>query len=190
MATVVMFHDVLGKNQGVQTWVETLEGAGHTVHAPDLFEGQTYGTVDEGVAAVQQLGFDTVLERGKAAVDGLPAEVIYLGTSLGVVCAEMLTITRPGAKGAVFLESCVPADEFGAWPEGVPVQIHGMDDDPSFVHEGDIDAARALVSSVPTAELFLYPGNSHLFTNSGGPDYDEQLADQVREHVLTFIGGL
>jgi len=36
--------------------------------------------------------------------------------------------------------SCVPVAEFGSWPDGVPVQVHGMDADPIFVGDGDIDA--------------------------------------------------
>lgn len=190
MTTVVLFHDVLGKGGGVADWVAALEEAGHTVHAPDLFEGRTYATVDEGLAAVREIGFQTVLDRGRAAVADIPADVAYMGTSLGVVCAQALTQTRPGALGAVFLESCIPAGEFGTWPKGVPVQIHGMDDDPSFVHEGDVDAARALVAEAPTAELFLYPGSGHLFTNCAAPDHDPAQAARVRERVLAFLAGL
>jgi hypothetical protein len=39
--------------------------------------------------------------------------------------------------------SCVLVSEFSdSWPTGVPVQIHGMDGDPFFAEEGDLDAAR------------------------------------------------
>lgn len=47
----------------------------------------------------------------------------------------------------------------------LPVQIHGMDADPYFVDEGDIEAARELVATADHAELFLYPGNQHFFAD-------------------------
>ena len=101
----------------------------------------------------------------------------------------MLAQTRPGAKGALLFHSCVPTSEFGgAWPAGVPVQIHSMDADPFFVDEGDIDAARALVASTKDAELFLYPGNAHLFADNSLSDYDEQAATLLTERVLSFLG--
>ena len=69
----------------------------------------------------------------------------------------------------------------------MPVQIHGMDADPFFVDEGDIDAARALVESAPDAELFLYPGDQHLFADSSLPSYDEEATTQLTERVLEFL---
>ena len=83
--------------------------------------------------------------------------------------AQRLAQTRPGAAGALLFESCIPITgewAFGPWPDGVPVQIHGKDDDEFFAHEGDIDAARELVATVPDAELFTYPGDQHLFADS------------------------
>src|SRR5690606_33809073 len=143
MAEVVLFHHVQGLTEGVRTLAETLRGAGNVVHVPDLFEGRTFATLDEGMAHVQELGFGTVLERGRAAADGFDPAVVYAGISLGVLPAQMLAQTRAGAKGAVLLEACVPVSEFGeAWPDAVPVQVHGMDADPSFAGEGDLDAAR------------------------------------------------
>ncbi len=78
-------------------------------------------------------------------------------------------------------------EEFGSWPDDVAVQIHGMDADPIFVDEGDIDAARALVDSAPNAELFVYPGDQHLFTDSSLPSYDEGATTQLTERVLEFL---
>ncbi len=128
---------------------------------PDLFEGRRFGTIADGVGYAQEVGFDTIMDRGTLAAEALPEDIVYAGFSLGVLPAQMLAQTRPGAKGALLFESCVPVSEFGdAWPQGVPVQIHGMDADPYFAGEGDIDAARELVAAADDAELFVYPAIS------------------------------
>ncbi len=165
--------------------------AGHTVHAPDLYEGKVFDSLEEGAAYAESVGFDTIIARGAAAAEGLPAELVYVGFSLGVLPAQKLAQARPGAKGALLLEACVPVSEFGAaWPRDVPVQIHGMDADPFFAGEGDVDAARALVEKATDAELFLYAGDRHLFTDSSLPSYDEHAATQVTHRVFGFLDRL
>jgi dienelactone hydrolase len=188
LTDVVLFHHAQGLTAGVRQFADQLRAAGHEVTVPDLFEGQTFGTIAEGVGYAQQTGFETIMERGARAVEGLPQNVVYAGFSLGVMPAQMLAQTRPGAKGALLFESCVPVSEFGdAWPDGVPVQIHGMDADPYFAGEGDIDAARELVKAAGDAELYVYPGDQHLFADSSLPSYDEGAATLLRERVLGFL---
>ena len=187
MAEVVLFHHAQGLTPGVVAFADELRRHGHTVHIPDLFEGRTFGSIDEGVAHAQGIGFGEVVERGARAVEGLPADLVYAGSSLGVLAAQQLAQTRAGAAGALFLHACVPTSSFGSWPPGVPVQVHGMDADPFFVGEGDVDAARALVQEAEDAELFLYPGNRHLFTDSSLPDFDAAAAALLTERVLAFL---
>src|SRR3954449_10574294 len=187
MAEVVLFHHVQGLTPGVVAFADELRAAGHTVHTPDLFEGRTFGTPAEGVAHAEEIGFDEVMARGARAVEQLPAEVVYVGCSLGVVPAQRLAQTRPGARGAVFLYSCIPTNVFGSWPAGVPVQVHGMDADPVFVGEGDVDAARALVAEAEHAELFLYPGDQHYFADSTLPSYDPAATALLTRRVLDFL---
>jgi dienelactone hydrolase len=188
MAQVLLFHHAQGLTPGVLAFAEDLRRAGHTVHTPDLFDGRTFDTVDEGVAHANEIGFSEIIERGVRAADGLPAELVYAGFSLGVLPAQKLAQTRAGARGALFFHSCAPVSQFGdSWPEDVPVQIHSMDADPFFVDEGDIDAARALVASAGHAELFLYPGNGHLFADSSLPSYDATAAALLRRRVLEFL---
>ena len=188
MAEVVLFHHALGLTPGVVAFADELRRAGHTVHTPDLFEGRTFATIEEGVGHAQEVGFGEVIERGIRAVDGLPAELVYAGFSLGEVVAQKLAQTRAGARGALLFYSCVPVSEFSSsWPKGVPVQVHGMDADPFFVGEGDIDAARALVEEAEDAELFLYPGDQHYFADSTLPSYDANAAALLRERVLDFL---
>ncbi|RKR87431.1 dienelactone hydrolase [Micromonospora pisi] len=191
MAEILLFHHAQGLTPGVRHFAELLERAGHRVHVPDLYDGQTFDNLDEGIGNAQKIGFGTILERGRAAAEGLPEDLVYVGFSLGVLPAQLLAQTRAGARGALLLHAAVPPEEFGgAWPKGVPVQIHGMDADPSFVDEGDLEAARALVASTADAELFLYPGDGHLFTDDSLPEYDEQAAALLTERVLTFLAGI
>ncbi len=194
MAEVVLFHHVQGLTGGVRAFAERLRSGGHTVHMPDLFDGQTAGSVEEGLAIVGQIGDENLDRRVDATVEGLPADLVFAGFSLGGGIAQRLAQTRPGARGALLYESCLPITgewAVGPWPAGVPVQVHGMDKDPFFGLEGDIDAARELVASVPElAELFVYPGNVHLFTDSSLPSYDPAAAELVVERSLEFLGRL
>jgi dienelactone hydrolase len=189
MAEVLLFHHVQGLTEGVLGFAEELRRAGHTVHTPDLYDGHTFQSMDDGQAYARKVGFDDLLERGVAAADDLPTELVYAGVSLGGMPAQKLAQTRAGARGALLLETCIPVSEFGpAWPEGVPVQIHGMDADPFFGGEGgDIDAARELVASTDQAELFVYPGDRHLFTDSSLSSYDADAAALVTRRVLEFL---
>jgi dienelactone hydrolase len=110
-----------------------------------------------------------------------------MGFSLGVLPAQKLAQTRPGARGALLFSSCVPVAEFGGWPDGVPVQVHAMDADPIFVGEGDIDAARELLAQATDAELFLYPGDQHYFADGSLPSYDPDAAALLTRSVLDFL---
>ena len=186
MAEVILFHHAQGLTDGVKAFADEIRAAGHTVHTPDLHEGRTFATLPEAMSYVQETGFDTIIGRGRAAAESLPNEVFYLGFSLGVLPAQMLAQTRPGAAGALLFHSCVPPSEFGGeWPEDVPVQIHMMDGDHEVLPpNGDLEAARAMES----AELFLYPGDKHLFADSSLPDYDEAAATLLKQRVLAFLG--
>ena len=192
MAEVVLFHHAQGLTKGVEAFANELRQAGHTVHLPDLYEGHTFDTLDEGLAYAKRTGFGTVMERGVTAVEGLGDALVYAGFSLGGMPAQRLAQTRAGARGALLFHSCFPVSEFGeAWPAGVPVQVHGMEGDPFFAEEGgDLDAARALVDSTERAELFLYPGEEHLFADSSQPSYDQAAAVLLTRRVLDFLEGI
>ncbi|MGC1183660.1 MAG: dienelactone hydrolase family protein [Candidatus Dormiibacterota bacterium] len=191
MAEVLLFHHAQGLTPGCLAFADRLRSAGHVVHTPDLYEGRTFTGLTEGVGYAQEVGFETIIERGHRAADGLPSDLVYAGFSLGVLSAQSLAQTRPAARAALLFYSCVPVSEFSSsWPAGVPVQIHGMDADPSFVDEGDIEAARALVAEAEDAELFLYPGKKHLFADNSLPDYDQDAAELLIERTLSFLGNL
>ena len=186
MTEVVLYHHVQGLTDGVQSFADEFRQAGHTVHTPDMFDGRTFDTIEEGMAFAREAGFGALAERGVAAAEGISPDVVYAGFSFGVMVAQQLAQTRLGACGALLIYSCLPVSEFGdVWPEGVPVQVHGKDADPFFVE--DIEAAQALVDSTDQAELFLYPGAEHLFADSSLPAYDAAAAALLTERVLAFL---
>jgi dienelactone hydrolase len=191
MATVLLFHHALGLTAGCLSFADELRAAGHVVHAPDLYEGRTFGELANGVVYADQVGLDTIIERGRLEADRLPNEIVYAGFSLGVMPAQMLAQTRPGAKGALLFHSCAPTSYFGGpWPETVPLQIHMMEADEWVVREGDLDVARRLAETVESVELFLYPGDRHLFADDSLPDYDESAAKLLKRRVLSFLDGI
>jgi dienelactone hydrolase len=186
MATVVLFHHAQGQTRGFLAFADELRAAGHTVHAPDLFEGRTFATVEDGVAHAQAVGFEHIIQRGVDAATALPAGVVYAGFSLGILPAEKLAITKPGARGALLFHGCAPPSMLGgAWPPGVPVQIHLMRED-AWADE-DRPAAEALVKGAPDAVQFDYPGKGHLFADASSPDYDAPAAQLLMERVEAFL---
>jgi dienelactone hydrolase len=192
MTEVVLFHHVQGLTDGVRAFAEELRAGGHTVHTPDLFGGERPVTIDDGIAYTRSIGDKALGERADKFVADLPADLVYAGFSFGAGTAQRLAQTRPGSRGALLYESCIPITgdwAFGPWPDGLAVQIHGMDSDPFFALEGDIDAARELVGTVgpELAALFVYPGDKHLFTDSSLPSYDADATALVLRRSREFL---
>jgi dienelactone hydrolase len=189
VAEVLLFHHAQGLTAGCLSFADELRAAGHVVHTPDLYGGKTFTELTDGVGYAEQVGFDTILERGRLAADGLANEIVYAGFSLGVMPAQMLAQTRPGAKGVFLMHAFVPPSEFGRpWPQGVPLQIHMMDADEWVLPPNeDLDNARELAETISGAELFLYPGDRHLFADNSLPGYDKSAATMLKQRVLSFL---
>jgi dienelactone hydrolase len=192
MAELLLFHHAQGLTAGCLSFADELRAAGHLVHTPDLYDGKTFAEPTDGVGYAEQVGFGTIIERGQLAADSLPNEIVYAGFSLGAMPAQMLAQTRPGTKGALLFHSCVPTSEFGgSWPQGVSLQIHMMDaDEWALPPNEDLDAARQLDETVESAELFVYPGDRHLFADNSLPDYDESAATLLKQRVLGFLDSI
>ncbi|WP_232680099.1 dienelactone hydrolase family protein [Nocardioides sp. R-C-SC26] len=189
MTDVLLFHHIQGLTDGVTAFADELRSAGHTVHTPDLFDGRTFATIEEGFAFARETGFDVVRARGMNAADALDPALVYAGFSFGVTIAQRLAQTRAGARGALLMHGCLPVEEYGEeWPGGVPVQIHGMQDDEFF--DEDLPAARSLAESAESAELFVYPGEQHLFTDSSLDAYDEDATALLLDRVRSLLGRL
>jgi dienelactone hydrolase len=189
MAELLLFHHAQGLTAGCLSFADELRAAGHVVHAPDLYDGNTFTELTDGVGYAEQVGFGTIIERGRLAAGSLPNGLVYAGFSLGAMPAQMLAQTRPGTKGALLFHSCVPTSEFGRpWPQGVPLQIHLMDaDEWALPPNGDLAAARELEETVESAELFLYPGDRHLFADNSLPGYGESATTLLKQRVLSFL---
>jgi dienelactone hydrolase len=186
MTTLLLFHHAQGPTTGFLAFADELREAGHTVHAPDLYDGNTFRDLNEGVAYAKQVGFSEIIRRGSDAATELPVDIVYAGFSLGVLPAQSLAQTRPGARGAILYSASMPTSEFESpWPDGVPLQIHMMDADPWA--EEDRPVAEALVEEVEDGELFLYPGSGHLFDDASLGDYDEQAAGLLKERTIAFL---
>jgi dienelactone hydrolase len=184
MTEVLLFHHAQGQTAGFAAFADELRSAGHVVHTPDLYEGKTFSDLADGVDYAERVGFDTIVERGARASEGLRPGIVYAGFSLGTLPAQMLAQTREGARGAVLLHGCTPTAEFGApWPEGVPAQIHAMEGDEWF----ELDVARELVNEIVHAKLFLYPGDGHLFADSSLGEFDAEAAAMLSKRVLAFL---
>jgi dienelactone hydrolase len=191
MAEVVLFHHVRGLTDGVRALADRLRAGGHTVHTPDLYDGALPESIEAGAAFANELG-DELDRRADRAVADLPEGLVYAGISSGVMHAQRMAQTRAGARGALLYEACVPITgdwAFGPWPDGVAVQVHGMDHDPFFALEGDVDAARELVRTVgpELGALFTYPGGGHLFTDSALPSHDPDATALVVERSLALL---
>ena len=191
MAELLIFHHAQGLTAGCRAFGERMTAAGHTAHLPDLYDGRTFDTLGEGIAYAEEVGFDTVIERGHAAAAELPGELVYVGFSLGALPAQAVAQSRPGARAAVVFHSCIPPEEFGSWPAGVPLQIHIMEDDPiASPPEIDLETARRLDATLEEATFFAYPGDRHLFADDSLPGYDASTAHKAEARVLELLGSL
>jgi dienelactone hydrolase len=190
MADVLLFHHIQGLTPGVVALADELRAAGHTVHTPDLYGGRTFDTIEAGAGYSQGEDAPDLDKLADEAVADLPEALVYAGISSGVMQAQRLAQKRSGAAGAILMEACLPISgewAIGPWPAGVPVQIHGMDADEFFAGEGDVAAAREIVDQVDGAELFLYPGDKHLFEDSSLSSYDADAAALLQKRVLEFL---
>jgi len=187
MAEVLLIHHIQGRTDGVEAFADDLRAGGHTVHVPDLYDGHTFATIEEGFDHSKGVDGDALVDQ---VVADLPERLVYAGFSWGVPLAQRLAQTRPGARGALLYESCIPITgewAFGPWPAGVPVQIHGKEGDEFF--EEDLPAARDLIETVgpELSQLFVYPGDQHLFTDRSLPAYDAEAAGLVLQRSLAFL---
>jgi dienelactone hydrolase len=183
MATIVLFHSALGLTAGVRRFAATLGGDGHTVVTPDLFDGQTFGRLEEGVLKRDALGIPELMRRAAAAAERTPQDSIYAGFSMGAAAAQYLALSRPGARGLVLMHAVLSLAALGAapWPP-VPVQIHASEADPWVDDQVVAEFARAA-----SATVFRYPGKSHLFAEQDHADYDAASAALLERRVREFI---
>ena len=193
MAEIILFHSVLGLRAGVTDAAERLRAAGHTVHTPDLYDGEVFDDYPTAMAWVKSNGgFAELASRTRAAVAELPEALVYAGFSNGGCSAELLAATRPGARAVVLLHAALPLEALdvqGAWPADLPVQVHYAAEDPFRDEQHYLDAFEAeVLASGSGYEFFEYPVSGHLFTDPGLPEeYHPEAAETLFSRVLAFL---
>lgn len=189
MTHVLLFHHALGVTPGIRAIAGELRAAGHSVTVPDLFDGATFADVETGVAHAEQIGFDTITDRGVATAEGFAAELVVIGFSLGVLPAQKLAQTRRGVRGAVLCHAAIPLGLYAeGWPDEVAVQLHLVENDP--LAEEDLEAACEIAATAARGDLYVYPGTGHLITDSSAADYDPPVAKQIMERTLALLAEL
>lgn len=186
---IVLFHSAYGLRPGVLQWAERLRHSGHTVHTPDLYDGEVFSDRMAAIRKIQELGFDEMLARSQAAVSHFRNELIYAGFSNGGACAELLAATRPGARGAILMHAPLPIRDLGwkTWPATVPVQVHFAEKDP-LRNQAVINALADRVRASGAAfEQHDYPTLGHLFADPDMPAYDAAAADLMFQRVIAFL---
>jgi len=186
MADVIVFHHAQGLTPGIQAFGDRLGAAGHRVMLPDLYEGETFESLDEGVAHAESIGFDTVIDRGVAAASATDASFVVIGFSLGVLPAQNLAQSHSRVVGAVLCHAAIPLGTFAdSWPERVALQLHNSPGD----DWGDFDDAVTLAASAADGELFEYDTTGHLVADDSLESYDPAIAEQIVERTLAFLAG-
>jgi dienelactone hydrolase len=192
VARVVLFHHAQGLRPDVTAWADSLREAGHEVKTPDLYEGRTFDRLEDGIAHRDEVGIPTLIARAGEFLEGLPADLVYAGFSMGASTAHYFAVTRPVARGVVLMHGTAPAQSLGeaGWPSGVPGQLHKKSEDPLMDEDGVEAAQRSAGSADAPLEVFAYPGEGHLFADPAGPDYDADAAKLMLERELEFLGRL
>lgn len=182
-----MFHSALGLRRAILSFAEELRSEGHQVHTPDLYEGSVYQEIEEGIAHRDRVGIPTLLELAQKAVEDLPADTVYIGYSLGAALAQSFAQNRRGALGAILMHGVLPPAALGgAWPSAVSVQVHGAELD-SWI---DLTQAKNIVAEMAasaSADLFLYPGSGHLFTDSDSVEFNKESTTLAHSRIREFL---
>ncbi|WP_061963326.1 dienelactone hydrolase family protein [Demequina aurantiaca] len=189
MTQVVLLHSALGLTEDVKEWADGLRGQGHEVHVPDLFDGDTFDSIDAGVDRVDSLGMVGHLERARELTAGVEGPRVYIGFSFGGALAQILALQEPDAVAAVVLHGAMSPAWFDitTWPTRLRMQLHYMSDD-EWVEQDEVAALRALAPAGAIDE-FTYPGESHLYAFANFDDYDEQASELTFERIAEFLDG-
>ena len=187
MTEIVLLHHICGLTPGVHALADAFRAAGHTVHTPDLFDGATFSTVEQGAEYARGVGFEALRTRGLAAVGEHPGAGVVAGISFGTMAALAAVATLPDVRTGLLLEGFADPEHFGGLPAGARLQVHGMDADPFFAGEGDLDAAREVAAVRPEVEVFTYPGDRHLFVDASLASSDPEATALVVQRCLEML---
>ncbi|MEU9609840.1 dienelactone hydrolase family protein [Streptomyces sp. NPDC048057] len=187
---IMLFHSTYGLRPADHSAAERLETAGHRVWTPDLFEGRTFETVEEGMAFKEELGQEELLRRGIAAsAPHSDAGLVYAGFSLGASVAQNLALGDERARGLLLLHGTSDIAD-GTTVDELPVQLHIADPDPFEPHDWLTAWYLRMGRAGADVEVYGYPGAGHIFTDPDLPDYDQEAAEQTWRVALAFLDSL
>lgn len=184
---IVLFHSVYGLRPAVHAAADRLRAAGHQVRVPDLFDGQTAETVEEGMELKEKIGKEELLRRAiLAAAPYSEQGLVYAGFSLGGSIAQNLALGDEKARGLLLMHGTSDIAE-GASAHDLPVQLHVADPDPFEPHDWLNAWYLQMQRAGADVEIYRYPGAGHLYTDPDLPDYDEAAAEQTWRTALGFL---
>jgi dienelactone hydrolase len=190
MATIALFHSVLGPREGVHDAAALLRDHGHEVLVVDQYGGRTFDDYESASAHAESIGFPALMQLALDATAGLRAPFVTAGFSNGGGMAEFVATARPGeVAGVLMLSGALPLQVLGAqWPAGVPAQIHYALDDPLRNEEWVQSVAATVREAGGGCDVFDYPGSGHVFTDASKADeFQPEEATLLWERVLAFL---
>ncbi|GIJ54747.1 dienelactone hydrolase family protein [Virgisporangium aurantiacum] len=188
MRHVALFHSVYGLRPAVSAAADLFRAAGHHVTAPDLYAGRVAQSIEEGFAISGRVGWTTILRRAHEALDGLPADTVLAGLSMGAGVAGAVLAERPEAAGLLLLHGT--GGDPRTVPAGLPVHVHVGEADAMFP-PADVAAWRdAMTAAGAAVDLFTYPAVGHFFTDSGVSEFDPAAAELAWQRGLRFVDAL
>ncbi|MFJ4547903.1 dienelactone hydrolase family protein [Streptomyces sp. NPDC088817] len=187
---IVLFHSTYGLGPAVRRAADRLRSAGHQVWTPDLFEGRTFETVEEGTAGKEAIGKDELLKLAVlAAAPYSERGLVYAGFSFGAAIAQTLALGDEKARGLLLLHGTSDVAP-NASADGLPVQLHVAEPDP-FEPDDWLSAWYLQMGRTGAdVEVYRYAGAGHLYTDPGLPDYDEEAAEATWRVALGFLAEL
>lgn len=189
-STIVLFHSAYGLRPAVREAADRLRAAGHEVVVPDLYEGQTADTVEDGMVIKERIGRDELLKRAvTAAAPYSDRGLVYAGFSLGGSLAQNLALADDKARGLLLLHGTSDIADDAAADE-LPVQLHVADPDPFEPHDWLNAWYLRMRRAGADVEVFRYAGAGHIFTDPELPDYDKEAAEAAWRVALGFLADL
>jgi dienelactone hydrolase len=187
--TIVLFHSIYGRRPAVQAAADRLRADGHEVYVPDLYDGRTAETVEEGREVADEIGREELLRRAVAAAAPYSEQgLVYAGFSLGAALAQTLALGDSKARGLLLLHGTSDIAEDAA--SGIPVQLHVADPDP-FEPDDWLNAwYLGMRKAGAEVEVHRYRGAGHLYTDPGLPDHDAEAAERTWAIALDFLRDL
>ncbi|MEU7030986.1 dienelactone hydrolase family protein [Streptomyces sp. NPDC015232] len=187
---IMLFHSAYGPRPAVEAAAERLRAAGHQVWTPDLFDGRTAGTVEEGMAIRDEIGKDELLKRAVlAAAPYSERGLVYMGLSLGASVAQTLALGDERARGLLLFHGTSDIAESAAVDE-LPVQLHVAEPDPFETDDWLSAWYLRMRRAGADVEIYRYRGAGHLYTDPELPDYDAEAAERTWAVALDFLDSL